>query len=91
MIRPGVFCQSYMSGFVVANLIIFAGLKSTGNTKLEIIEKEQRAMKTVTSGQPGDFKGHWMAPTCDISKAVLHIASNWVPYPFWKPRLLFLF
>lgn len=49
------------------------------------------AVKTVTSGQPGDFKGHWMAPTCDISKAVLHIASNWVPYPFWKPRLLFPF
>lgn len=62
MIRPGVLCQSYMPGSVEANLIISTGtalpFKGTGNTELDIIEKEQREMKTVTSGQPGDFKGH---------------------------------
>ena len=62
MIRPGVFCQSCMPGSREANVIISAGtalpLKSTGNTELETIEKEQMEMKTVTAGQPGDFKGH---------------------------------
>lgn len=62
MIRPGVFCQNYMPGSMEATLIISAGtalpLKNTGNTEPEIIEKEQREMKTLTSGQPGEFKGH---------------------------------
>lgn len=60
--RPGVFCQSCMPGSEQANLIISAGtalpLKSTGNTELDIIEKEEMEMKTVSSGQPGDFRGH---------------------------------